>query len=171
MKNILLLVVAISLASCTQRDRYTQKSAEIETYKKAVAAYEKRDWETMTSFYADTAKILNNVTKKDAKTVAQALDINKEDAELFSKWEYVASESEYEMVTTDKGETWVNFFALWKATLKSNGKEYEIPCFTTARFIDGKIVRELGYWDNSKVLPDIVASMATKPADSTKTVQ
>ena len=61
-------------------------------------------------------------------------------------------ESEYEMVVTDKGETWVNFWGLWQGRLKANNQLYEIPVHLTAQFIDGKIVKEFGYWDNSPII-------------------
>jgi len=35
--------------------------------------------------------------------------------------------------------------------LKDNNQLYEIPVHLTAQFIDGKIVKEFGYWDNSSI--------------------
>lgn len=64
------------------------------------------------------------------------------------------------MVVTDDGETWVNFWGLWKSTLKENNKVYEIPTHITARFVKGKIVREAGYWDISKILQDLHSTRA-----------
>tara|TARA_R100001369_G_C3323435_1_gene169320 strand:- start:1309 stop:1863 length:555 start_codon:yes stop_codon:yes gene_type:complete len=157
MKNIFLLGLAIVLiTSCESnvKQRYTQQSPEIETYKQMISDYENQNWEAMASHYADTAKIMNNVTEKNAKTIAEEVKTGKEDASFFSSWSYVDGESEYEMVTTDKGETWVNFWGLWEGTLKSNNKVYSIPVHITARFVDGKIVRELGYWDISKIVAD-----------------
>lgn len=168
MRNFLFLALAITFASCNQQTRYTQNSAEIDTYKKSIAAYEKQDWEALATFYADTAKILNNVTPKHAQTVAQNIAMNKQDSALFTKWAFVDKENEYEMILTDKGETWVNFWGLWQGTLKADGKVYEIPCSITARFIDGKIVREYGYWDNSKLLKAIAETGPGIVTDSTK---
>ena len=158
MKNIFLLGLAIVLiTSCESnvKQRYTQQSTEIEIYKKVISDYENQNWEAMASHYADTAKIMNNVTEKNAKTIAEEMKTGKEDASLFSSWDYLDGESEYEMVTTDKGQTWVNFWGLWEGTLKSNNKTYSIPVHITARFVDGKIVRELGYWDLSKIMLDM----------------
>jgi len=161
MKNIILLGLAIFLfASCdNQEKRYTQQSPEIETYKKVIAAYEKQEWQEMKKQYADTAKIMNNVIKKNGQSIEELIETDKGDATLFSSWDYVDAESEYEMVLTDEGETWVNFWGLWKGTLKSNGQTYEIPAHITTRYIDGKIVREFGYWDNTKLMIDIQKSM------------
>ncbi len=149
MKKLFLLGLAIVLfTACNNKVRYTQNSSEIDTYKKVINDYDKHNWKNMVTYYADTAKILNNVTKKNAISIAELINKNKKDAKLFS-WNFV--DKEYEMVVTDKGETWVNFWGLWRGTLKSNNKLYEIPVHLTARFVNGKIVRELGYWNTSSI--------------------
>lgn len=157
MKNIFLLGLAIVLiASCESnvKQRYTQQSPEIETYKKVISDYENQNWEALVGHYVDTAKVLNNVTDDDAKSISEMIAVNREDASIFTSWGFMDDESEYEMVVTDKGETWVNFWSVWKGTLKENNKTYTIPAHITARFVDGKIVRELGYWDISKIVAD-----------------
>jgi ketosteroid isomerase-like protein len=65
------------------------------------------------------------------------------------------------MVVTDKKETWVNFWGLWKGTLKSSGKVYQVPFHTTARFIEGKIVEEYGYWNNTEIMTDLMKQSQT----------
>ncbi|MBZ9631272.1 ester cyclase [Salegentibacter sp. LM13S] len=155
MKKLISLGIAIILFIVfnPQEKRYTQQSVEIDTYKKVLKAYEKRDWKSMVSHYADTAKIMNNVVEKDAQNLSQFLAQTKEDATQFSNWEFV--DTEYEMVVTDKGETWVNFWGVWKGIFKANNKEYKIPTHITAQFVNGKIVREAGYWDVSKIIKDV----------------
>ncbi len=162
-RNIVLAtLIAILLVACGQKpQRYTQNSPEIDTYKKVIDAYEQQDWERMVTHYADTAKIQNNVTEKKAQTVSQLVSQNKEDATLFSSWDFVDTESEYEMVVTDKGETWVNFWGLWQGTLKATGQVYEIPAHITVRFVDGKIVKEHGYWDVSTLALDLTKLQET----------
>ncbi len=157
MKKLILLGFSIVLfAACNQQTkRYTQQSKEIDTYKQVIKDYENQNWESMATHYTDTAKILNNVTEKNAQTVAQLVSQNKQDATIFSSWNFVPEESEYEMVVTDKGETWVNFWGLWQGRLTANNQLYEIPAHITARFIDGKIVREVGYWDTSALALDL----------------
>lgn len=157
MKKLILAGLAILLfASCAQQDtRYTQDSPEIDTYKKSIEDYVNQNWEAMASHYADTAKIYNNATKQNPQTISQMIETNKKDAAVFSSWSFVNDESEYEMVVTDKGHTWVNFWGLWQGRLIANDKLYEIPCHFTARFVDGKIVEEHGYWDNSKIMSDL----------------
>lgn len=155
MKQLFLVGLAIVLfTACDQKDtRYTQQSPEIDTYKKAMDDYKKMNWESMAAHYADTAKIANNVIDEKAQTISQVIKTNKEDAAMFS---WVVDNEEYEMVVTDEGETWVNFWGLWKGTMKSNNKVYEIPFHSTARFIDGKIVEEYGYWNNSEIVTDLL---------------
>lgn len=149
------LAIVIFMTYNQQEKRYTQQSAEIDTYKKVLVAYEERDWESMVSHYADTAKIMNNVLEEDAQNLSQFLTQTKEDAAQFSSWDFMDTESEYEMVVTDDGETWVNFWGVWKGTFKANNKEYKIPTHSTAQFVNGKIVKEAGYWDVSKIIQDM----------------
>lgn len=163
MKKFILLGLAIVFfASCNEKQRYTQQSSEIDTYKKVMDDYRKKDWTNTASFYADTAKIANNMVKEKALTVAQALEQNKEDAKLF---DWKVEDNDAEMVVTDKGETWVNYWGTWRGTMKSTGKVYVIPFHSTAQFIEGKIVKEDGYWNTS----EIVADMLQQPKTSTPT--
>ncbi|HKL36554.1 MAG TPA: hypothetical protein VJ899_09720 [Salegentibacter sp.] len=157
MKELMSLGVAIVIfiAWNQQSTRYTQQSAEIETFKQVLEDYEDREWEDMVAHYSDTAKIMNNVTEKDAKNLTQFLAENKKDASQFSSWDFVNDASEYEMIVNDRGETWVNFWGLWEGTFKTNNKVYKIPTHITAQFVNGKIVREFGYWDVSKIIRDI----------------
>jgi|UniRef100_UPI0040494610 hypothetical protein len=154
MKKLMLLSLTIVLfTACNQEKRYTQQSPEIDTYKKAMEDYKTLNWESLATHYADTAKIANNVIKEKAFNVSQFIERNKEDADMFS---WVVEKEEYEMVVTDKGETWVNFWGLWKGTMKSTNKVYTIPFHNTVRFIDGKIVEEFGYWNNSEIATDLL---------------
>lgn len=172
MKNsIIILVLLFSIVSCQKTEtRYTQQSPEIDSFKKSIEAYEKQDWATMKSFYADSAKIEHNVTKDKAVSVDKLIEVSKEDTELFSNIDFIDSESEYEMVVTDDGETWVNFWGDWKGTLKATGEEYILPCAITAQFVNGKIVREVGFWNTAKIALDLQKlSAATTVVDSTTT--
>ncbi len=155
MKKLFLLGLAIVLfMACDQKDtRYTQQSPEIDTYKKVMDDYKKMNWAEMVKSYADTAKIANNVIEEKAVSISQVVEKNKEDAAMFN---WVVEKEEYEMVVTDEGETWVNFWGIWKGTMKSNNKVYDIPFHLTARFKDGKIVKEFGYWNNSEIVTDLI---------------
>jgi len=159
MKKLVILGLAtILFAACKQEVRYTQNSPEIDTFKKVMTDYKNQNWEDYPNHYADTAKIMNNVTRKKGQTLAQTIKKNKEDAKLFT---WVVDDLDYEMVVTDKDETWVNYWGLWKGTMKSTNKVYEIPFHVTSRFIDGKIVQEDGYWDNSEIITDMLSKPAT----------
>lgn len=176
MKNIFLLGLAIVLiASCESnvKQRYTQQSPEIDTYKQVIANYESKNWQALAGHYADSAKILNNKTEEYAKTVTEMIEANKKSAEIFSSWSFMDNESDYEMVIIDNGETWVNFWSVWEGTLKANNKTYQIPIHTTTRFVDGKIVKELGFWDESEVVIDMMQlqqqeEAAQEPTETTE---
>lgn len=170
MKKIFLLGFAtILFSACNQEVRYTQQSPEIDTYKKVIEDYKTMNWDDYPKHYSDTAKIMNNVPKEKAQTVAQALEVNIETAKLFT---WVVDNEEFEMVVTDKKETWVNYWATWRGTMKSTNKVYIIPFHSTVRFIDGKIVEELGYWDNAEVATDLLKNPVTPmPTDETATTE
>lgn len=165
MKNQFLLgLIIVLFAACDQKEgRYTQQSPEIDTYKKVIANYENRNWEALALSYSDTARIMNNVAETAGLTTEEMIQVNKEDASIFNSWDFVDEDSTYEMVKTDEGETWVNFWGLWQGRLNANNKIYEIPVHITARFVDGKIVREHGYWDVSQLLMDIQALSGNEP--------
>ena len=52
-----------------------------------------------------------------------------------------------EQIIDDKGRTWVNFWGVWKGTLKENSTEVIIPVHLTIQFKNGKVVEEYGFWD------------------------
>jgi hypothetical protein len=169
MKKILIVAIGLFvLASCQEKQRYTQQSPEIDNFKKVIEAYKNLDWESHITFYTDTAKICTNETKEKAKTVLQAMEQYKEDAALFS---WIVENEEYEMVVTDKGETWVNFWGLWKGTNRLTNKEYEIPFHNTARFVDGKIVEEHGYWNNSEIVTDMLKQAETSEPEKVQATE
>lgn len=137
--------------ACNTKQRYTQNSPEIEIYKKSMKAYENKNWDEYKFYYADTAKIVNNNILKNAISIDKNIEDNKKGAEQFD-WEI--TDADYEMVITDKGETWVNTWAVWKGTLKSTKKTYIVPFHITAQFVNNKIVTEFGYWDGSEGVKD-----------------
>ena len=65
---------------------------------------------------------------------------------------FLDKDQEYEMVLTDDGNTWVNCWLYWQGTLVANNQEYSIPIHLTYQFIDGKIVEEVGHWDQSAIV-------------------
>ena len=160
----------IILSSCNEakkedeKIRYTQDSEEINTMKAAISDYEEADWDAMKKHYADTAQIFHNSTK--AKKIGDIIKEHEESLSGLSNYEFTDEEEDYEMVLTDDGNTWVNFWGEWKGTMAdSSAKEVVIPVHLTAQFKNGKIVKEHAYWDNS------IMMMAAQQTDSTQTQQ
>ena len=147
------LLVAISILLFTacqeQKSRYTQSSPEIETVKSLIDDYNTKNYVALVAKYADTAKTSFNLSKMASSEIPkyhEANDVN------YSSRSFLEDGQEYEMVIDDEGKTWVNFWGTWKGTLAGNGKEMMIPVHLTARFIDGKVVEDYGYWDTSEVV-------------------
>jgi alpha-galactosidase len=155
MKKLFFPAVAILLfVACNtgQTVRYTRSSPEIDAFKSAVEHYLDQNWDAYRLHYVDTAKFRNNVTKDKQISLDAAIEKWQEEHEMFASIHYVASEDFLEMVVTDEDETWVNFWGLWSAVLKANGQKFEIPVHVTARFENGKIIEEHGFWDSGPIV-------------------
>lgn len=151
-KLIIVFLVSVITVSCNdgkkeEKVRYTQDSEEINTMKAAIEDYEKSDWEAMKKHYADTAQIFHN--SKEGKRINDIVKAHEQELAGLSSYGFDDKEEDYEMVLTDDGHTWVNYWGDWKATVSGSNKEVIIPVHLTARFENGKIVREHAYWDNS----------------------
>ena len=153
MRKLILIGLVLTAAwSCKQAEiRYTQNSPEIDQIKGMVADYLAGNWDTFQARYADTAKLYHN-TWDQPMNPGQRLDEMQEMLSSLSDYTFMEDRSEYEMVVTDKGETWVNFWGVWKGVLMANSKEIVTPVHITARFVDGKIVSEYGYWDTAPLM-------------------
>ncbi len=148
-KLILLGLVAILFAACQeQKQRYTQKSTEIETVKTLIKNYNDKTYDV--SIYADTSKTFYN-SKDKSLSPSETIAYHQANDSIYSSRGFLAEDQEYEMVETDDGETWVNCWLDWKGTLTANNKEVDIPIHLTYRFVEGKIVREVGMWDGSEI--------------------
>lgn len=153
MKNLFLIGLAIVLFTACEnnvKQRYTQQSPEIETAKANIADYDNKNWESMISHYADTAKIYYN--SMEPLSPEGVIEYHKANDVNYTSRGFELKGQEYEMVLTDDGETWVNFWGNWKCTLAANNKEYKIPIHLTSQYVNGKVVKEYGYWDNSEVI-------------------
>ncbi len=162
-------LILISLTACQSEQRYTQQSPEIDTVKKALKDYNNKDYNF--SYFADTAKTYFNTSEKpmtNAETVAfhEGNDAN------YSSRGFTGKNEEYEMVKTDDGETWVNYWGDWSCTLAANGKKIGFPISLTYRFVDGKIVRQVGFWDPTEVVLSLMEldAASNMPADE-KTIK
>lgn len=158
MKNLTLIsVIAFLLCSCNSKDRYTQQSAEINTFKSIIGNYVNGEWDAYQSHYAEGAQIFFNSTEDKPATIQQTIAQQKLEIEPMSSYTIDREKEAVEMVLDDKGETWVNYWSVWKGTLAVTGKTYEMPIHITSKFVDGKIVESLGYWDNAPIQLDIMA--------------
>lgn len=151
MKQFIIIALSVMLfTACQKTDkRYTQQSPEIETVKKLITNYNNKTYDT--SIYADTSKTAYN-SSKATMTPAETIAYHKANDEMYTSRGFDVKDQELEMVLTDDGHTWVNYWCDWTGTLKGNNKEYTIPIHLTYRFIDGKIVRESGYWDPTEIV-------------------
>jgi len=146
MKKLSSLILATILFTACQQGpaRYTQNSPEIDTVKKLIANYNSKTYDT--SMFADTSKTFYN-TKDNSMSPAETMDYHKQNDANYKSRSFLDKDQEYEMVLSDDGNTWVNCWLDWQGTLAANNQKFNMPIHLTYQFIDGKIVRELGYWD------------------------
>ncbi len=170
MKKVILqcAIVALMFGACQEAPvRYTQNSPEIDTIKKLIANYDSKNFET--TMYADTSKTYYN-TSKDHMSPSETMDYHKQNDANYASRGFTGETQEFEMVVTDDGETWVNCWLDWKGTIAANGKEVEIPVHLTFQFVEGKVVREHGYWDPTEVVLELQKiEMAAKMAEEEQT--
>lgn len=163
----LLLITLLLFTACQeQTKRYTQSSPEIDHLKAAIADYEAGNWEGYMSHYADTAKIYHNTESKPISPKESA-EFFAERNSAYSSYGMVEDKGDSEMVVTDEGETWVNYWGLWHGTLAANNQTLEIPIHLTAQFVDGKIVKEYGYFDTAPIMTAMMEIEAAKKAADT----
>lgn len=177
-KLILLGLTVILFAACqkTEPVRYTTTSPEIDEVKALLKDYQDGNWEAWATHYADTAKIYHNSWKEGSgKTPQQTADDLKAILANVSSYGFeVDAENDmpwYEMVLNDNGNTWVSFWGNWKGTLAANNKELEIPVHLSIQFVDGKIVREEGYYNLSEftaAMAEIEAAKMAAEAEATE---
>lgn len=151
MKNLAFLVLLLLSIGCNTQTRYTQQSPEIESIKSNIGNYVDGKWDEYAAHYAEGATIFFNATEESPSSIQETIAAQKLSIEPLSSYSFERDKDEYEMVVTDKGETWVNFWGLWKGTLAANSKTFEIPVHLTYQFVDMKIVKAYGYWDSAPI--------------------
>ena len=149
MKKMFLIGLAVSLfIACEQKaERYSTSGPEIDLVKGLLADYEEGDWKSWKEKYADTAKVYYNQWD-DSITPTQSMEGHKTNIALLSSYGF-GDNVIYEKIISDNGNTWVNFWGKWEGTLKENNEVVVLPVHLTIRVLDGKIVHENGFWDNS----------------------
>lgn len=155
MKKLHLLGFAIFLFVACQSNvkQFTMTSPEIDEAKALVKDYHEGNWEAWATHYADTAKIFHNTWDENkGATPAETAESLKAILSNLSTYHFEEKDGLpwYEMVTNDKGSTWVYFWGNWKGTLAANNKEIEIPVHLALRFANGKIAREEGFYNLSE---------------------
>ena len=161
--KLLLIMFAIALTACQQtKERYTQQSPEINTVKALIEGYNDMNYDLSTM--ADTCKTFFN-TKTKAMSNTELLAYHEGNDANYSSRKFLDKDQEYEMVLTDDGQTWVNCWLDWQGTLKGNDKVFDVPIHLTYQFVDGKIVRQVGMWNNSEVIAAMQKN-ATKSSSS-----
>lgn len=151
-KALFLMSILVLFSACkhTQTDRYKTSSTEIDLLKKGLADYENGDWDEWSKQYADSAKIFQN-TWIDESTVEEVKMRHQNVIAQLSSYTFSDNDRYYEQIIDDHGKTWVNFWGVWKGTLKANSKEIIIPVHLTIQFKEGKVVKEIGYWNTAKL--------------------
>lgn len=163
MKKILLLgLVILTLTACEkQEQRYFSESAEIETLKAGIAAYEAADWEKWRSHWADTAKVYVNSTT--GISVDERIAEMKNMTAAMSSYGFNHDEEFIEMVLDKDNKTWVYYWATHNGTFSATNKELTIPVHLAVQFVDGKIVTEHVYFDATEMNAEF-AKMAAAEA-------
>ncbi|EAZ82007.1 nuclear transport factor 2-like protein [Algoriphagus machipongonensis] len=149
MKYLFMLGSILMIVSCSQNQRYTQQSPEIEIFESVVANYVNGEWSEYESKYAEGAEIFFNATEENPSSIQEAIAGQRLNLEPLSSYTIETDDDELEMVVTDDGETWVNYWGLWKGTIAATGETIETPIHITSQFVDGKIVKTFGYWNNA----------------------
>lgn len=150
MKKLIYLGLLLVLFTACKEQRYTQQSPEIDTVKSVIKEYNAKNYTAVVSHFADTANIYFNSTKSFKPS--ELPNYHEQTDPDFSSRGFIDEDLEYEMVKTDKGNTWVNFWGHWQGTLAANEKKIELEIHLAFQFIDGKIVTEYGYWDASPIV-------------------
>ncbi len=172
MKKLFLLGLAISIciACQNQPQRYFADSAETETLKAGIKAYESADWDTWKSHFADTAKIFVNSLKPI--TVKERVSGLKSMTSAMSSYGFNHDKEYIEMVLDKDDETWVYYWSAHKGTFAATNTELIIPVHLAVQFVNGKIVEEHVYFDgtsmNAEFTKIAVAAAEAEAAESSE---
>ncbi len=154
MKKVILLAISVLmlLISCqnNQTERFKTASTEIDMLKKGLSDYENANWPEWSKQYADSAKIFQN-TWLEGASPEEVRNRHQELISNLSSYSFDKKDITMEQIIDDRGRTWVNFWGIWKGTLKANSKEIIIPVHLTIQFKNGKVIEEYGFWDTAKL--------------------
>lgn len=156
MKTFLSLVVVLILHSGCKK-QYMSSGPEVDLVKKADAAYFARDWATLRSLYADTAKV--EVNKWNSPIGVDQFIANLQAGVADYTEVKQGTPSYYEAVVDDDGKVFTHSWEEWIGTHKS-GKEVRTVVHITTIVAGGKIA-----W--AGVIYDSHPIMEAAQADST----
>jgi len=166
MKKLILLGLTLVLFTACQEQkpqRYFADSAETETLKSGINAYESGDWVKWKSHFADTAKVfVNSIKPISVDERAKGL---KEMTSAMSSYGFNHDKEYIEMVLDKEDETWVYYWSAHKGTFAANSKEVVIPVHLAVQFVDGKIVEEHVYFDGTEMNAEFAALAAAAVAE------
>ena len=146
-KWIFLVAIAVVIINCEQKEnRYKRSSSEIDQVTSAIAAYEQGNWEAWVTHFSDTAQIYEN-NWHNGMSPERAKNEHISATGYLAEYGFVREEMVMEQIIDDEGRTWVNFWGLWKGTFKVTNRTIEVPVHMTLQFIDGKVVKQYGFWD------------------------
>ncbi len=151
MKKFLIVAFLPMLFGCNTKTRYTQQSTEIETVKSIIGNYVKGEWDAYEANYAKGATIFFNTPESKPASIQEIIAGQKLSIEPLSSYSFDRDRDFLEMVLDDDGETWVNYWGIWKGTIAASGESFEMPIHISSQFVDGKIVKAHGYWDSAPV--------------------
>lgn len=166
-KLLILAGIVILLTSCQNKpsDRYITSSSEIDLLRDALEDYENGNWDEWMMQYADSAKIYQN-SWDSYKSPVQTRDNHKKVISQMSSYSFDKKDLFFEQVIDDRGRTWVNFWGLWRGTLKVNDKIIEIPVHLNILFEEGKVLNEYGYWNSAMLNEELKkAQLAASNSD------
>lgn len=165
MKKLFLLGLAIIVFTACQNkpQRYFADSAEIETLKSGIKAYESGDWDTWKSHFVDTAKIyVNSIKPIGLEERGKGLEAM---TSAMSSYGFNHDKEYIEMVLDKEDETWVYYWAAHKGTFADTNKELIIPVHLAVQFVNGKIVEEHVYFDATTMNAEFTAIATAKAAE------
>ena len=165
--SVTILLIGLCLFACqTEKVRYKTTSPEIDQLFKGIKAYENAEWEIWLNQYADDALIFQNNWHVSQSPV-EVKNNHIEMIQNLSDYGFKKEDITTEQIIDDKGRTWVNFWGLWKGTLKKNQKTIEVPVHISFQFVNGRIVREYGFWNMSNYNDEISAIENQETQDHT----
>ncbi len=149
-KLILVLAIVVeTIAPAKGQDTFVTLSDGplIEALRGIIADYVAQDWDSYGAAFADTVKFYSNTT--EATSLENKIASHKQGFTTFENVEI--SSALYLSIETPGGETWALVWAAWTAKVIGSDEQITVPVHVAARFENGKVVVERGYWDNEPI--------------------